>query len=314
MIMNDAKRIVEDITARAPAEPYEIWEHVENHLLFEHRRAQQIASATDDRFGCRALAQDLDAAILLFRDMVNADVGFVRYKTLVGYESVMPPQWDEEGFDYAKAEEYRRKRIGEYIETLSDETENEWYAIIERCAATKSSDMATFPLFGEFLALLAKHTPTMAERLLLRANDDVLNFLAAFLKGLYESGDAVIYDRTVTRYLDTGSHLWPLARQWRLSAVQDQTLINAILDKAVSQEDDITVMECVVAVITRRSEDLQPLIESCFEPGLRHLTARNDARWVNNAWFVAACLMDCRLGPSNSRPGPALSARIAGSD
>jgi ppGpp synthetase/RelA/SpoT-type nucleotidyltranferase len=97
MVINDAKRIVEEITARASAEPYEILEHVEWHLLSEHQRAQQIASAANDRFGCKALAQDLDAAILNFRDVVNADVGFVRYKTLVGYESVMPPQWDDEG-------------------------------------------------------------------------------------------------------------------------------------------------------------------------------------------------------------------------
>ena len=286
MIMKDAKRIVEEIAARAPAEPYEILEHVEHHLFFEHRRAQQIACATDDRFACKALARDLDTAILHFRDMVNADVGFVRYKTLVGYESVVPPQWDNEEFDYNKTEEYRRQRIAEYVESLSDETENEWYAIIERCAATKSNDMATFPFFGEFLALFAKQKPEIAERFLLRADDDVLNFLTAFLKGLYESGNAVIYDRTVTRYLSVGSHLWALARQWRLSAVQDETLVEAILDKAVSKKDDIAVMECVVAVVTRRSEGLESLIASCFEPGMRYLTARNDARWVDNAWFA----------------------------
>jgi len=245
-----------------------------------------MASAAEDRFDCKALVQDFNTGILKFRDMVNADPGFVRYKTLVGYESVMPPQWDDEGFDYTKAEEYRRERIAEYIETLSDETENEWYATIERCAPTKSNDMATFPLFGEFLALLAQHKPRMAERFLLRANDDVINFLAAFLKGLYESGDQAIYDRNITRYLNAGTNLTALARQWRISAVEDETLIKAILDKAVSKEDDIAVMECVVAVITRHSEDLKPLIANCFEPGLRYLTAKNDARWVNGAWFT----------------------------
>jgi hypothetical protein len=68
--------------------------------------------------------------------------------------------------------------------------------------------------------------------------------------------------------------------------VEDETRLVAVLDKAISKEDDITVMECVVAVITRHSEDLRPLIESCFEPGLRYLTSRNDARWANNAWFT----------------------------
>jgi phage gp46-like protein len=145
--------------------------------------------------------------------------------------------------------------------------------------------MATFSLFGEFLVLLFKHKPEMAERFLLRANDDVLNFLIAFLKGLYDSGDRGIYDRTIARYLETGTQLWALARQWSLSAVGDEARIKAILDKAVSQEDDLAVMECVVAVITHHSEDLKPLITTCFEPGLHYLTARHDVRWVNNAWF-----------------------------
>ena len=91
IIIRDTKRIVDEITVRAAAEPYEVLEHVEDHLLFEHRRARQIATAAADRFGCKALAHELDTAILTFRDVVNADTGFVRYKTLVGYESVMSP-------------------------------------------------------------------------------------------------------------------------------------------------------------------------------------------------------------------------------
>jgi ppGpp synthetase/RelA/SpoT-type nucleotidyltranferase len=286
IVVSDTKRIVDEIMTRAAAEPHEILEHVEGHLLFEHERAQQIASAADDRFGCKSLAEELHAAILNFRDAVNADPRFVRYKTLVGYESVMPPQWDDESFDYTHKTEYRRERIAEYVESLSGDTEDEWYDTIARCAATKSNDMATFPLFGEFLALLAKRKPEIAERFLLRANDDVLNFLPAFLEGLYESGNRAIYDQAVSRYLDAGAQLTALARQWRLSAVEDETRIKAILDKAIAREDDIAVMECVVAVITHHAEDLEPLIANCFEPGLRYLTARNDARWVNGVWFT----------------------------
>jgi ppGpp synthetase/RelA/SpoT-type nucleotidyltranferase len=286
MVMRDTKCIVDEITARAADEPYEILEHVEDRLLDEHRHAQQIATAANDRFGCKALAHELDSAILKFRDAINADTSFVRYKTLVGYESVMPPQWDDESFDYAKTEEYRREQIAEYVESLCDETENEWYATIERCAATKSNDIATFPIFCEFLVLLAKHKPEMAERFLLRANDDVLNFLTAFLKGLHESGDRVIYDGTFARYLDAGPHLNALARQWRLGAEKDVTRITAILDKAIATENDFAVMECVVGVVTCHAEDLELLIANCFEPGLRYLTAKNEARWINDAWFT----------------------------
>ena len=84
--MYDTTRIVEEITSRTDATPYEILGHVEGHLLFEHGRAQQIASAADDQLECKALSQNLDAAILNFRDAVNADAGFVRYN-IVGSRS-----------------------------------------------------------------------------------------------------------------------------------------------------------------------------------------------------------------------------------
>ncbi len=286
MVLSDTKRIVEEVTKRSADMPYEVLEHVEHSLLYQYRRVRDIADAPDDRLGCKDLAQAVAASILEFRDTANGVTGFVRYKTLVGYESVFPMQWEDQSFDFAEVEHYRRERIAEYIGTLSDETEEEWYGTIERCAATKSNDMATFPLFGDFLVLLAKHKPEMAERFVLRANEDVLNFLAAFLTGLYQSGDRAAYDRTVRRYLDAGSHLTALARQWRFSAVEDEAFLKAILDQAIAKEDEIAVMECVVAVVTRHTENLDPLIKSCFEPGLRYLTAKNDARWVNGAWFT----------------------------
>jgi ppGpp synthetase/RelA/SpoT-type nucleotidyltranferase len=286
MVLSDTKRIVEEVTERVPNMPYEVLEHVEHSLLYQYHRFQDIAGAPEDRFGCKDLARAVATSILEFRDTANGVTGFVRYKTLVGYESVFPMQWEDQSSDFAGVERYRRERIAEYIGTLSDETEEEWYATIERCAATKSNDRATFPVFGDFLILLAKHKPEMAERFVLRANEDVLNFLAAFLTGLYESGDRAAYDRTVKRYLDIGSHLSALARQWRFSAVDDEAFLKAVLDQAIAKEDDIAVMECVVAVVTRRTENLDPLLKSCFEPGLRYLTTKNDARWVNGAWFT----------------------------
>ena len=286
MVVGDTQHIVEELTKRVAGMPYEVLEHVEHRLLYQYRRLRDIADARDDRFECKDAAQTAVASIVQFRDTANADAAFVRYKTLVGYESVFPMQWEDQDADFGKVEQYRRERIAEYIGTLSDETEEEWYAAIERCAATKSNDMATFPLFADFLVLLATHKPAMAERFVLRANEDVLNFLAAFLTGLYQSGDRAAYDRTVRRYLDAGTQLTALARQWRFSAVDDEAFLKAVLDQAITKDDDIAVMECVVAVVTRHTANLAPLIESCFEPGLRHLTAKNDTRWVNGAWFT----------------------------
>jgi hypothetical protein len=44
------------------------------------------------------------------------------------------------------------------------------------------------PVFGKFLYRLAKDKPGVATRFLARADDNVLNFLPAFLNGLNEAG------------------------------------------------------------------------------------------------------------------------------
>ena len=288
LVINDEKQIVEELTARASDEPYEILEHIEHHLLFEYGRTREIVEAENDRFGCKDLAAKLDTSILSFRDTINANPQFVRYKILVGYESVIPLQWEQPDVDYTQVEKYRRARIAEYIEAISEATEDEWYTVVKRCAATKSNDMATFPMFGEFLVHLAKDKPDIAERYLLRDDEDLLNFLPAFLKGLYESDAHLTYQRTIARYLADGKHLTALARQWRISKQEDQTFIKDVLYKAVACGDDVAVMECVVGAIANHEEPNQPAIDEFVVPAIRYLTKKNDARWINGAWFLPA--------------------------
>jgi hypothetical protein len=53
----------------------------------------------------------LNASILKFRDAVNANKGFTIYKTLVGFESVFPPAWDDPHFHYEEEAAYREQCI-----------------------------------------------------------------------------------------------------------------------------------------------------------------------------------------------------------
>ena len=46
-------------------------------------------------------------------------------KTLVGYESVFPWQWEEDPFDFQREELYRKQRIDEYVDAITTENQNE---------------------------------------------------------------------------------------------------------------------------------------------------------------------------------------------
>ena len=160
-VLENTNMIVQLFTKRAHTLHYNLLEHIEYEFLFQYRRANGIVDDKTDRFDCREIAADLIRSVLSFRDQVNEDDQYVRYKTLVGYESVLPPHWDDGDFGYEKVTEYRKQNALKYVAAISEASEEEWYRFIERCAATRSHDMATFPIFGEFLYHLAKAKPAL---------------------------------------------------------------------------------------------------------------------------------------------------------
>jgi ppGpp synthetase/RelA/SpoT-type nucleotidyltranferase len=286
LTLRDGKRIADFLARHATSLPYELLEHIEHLLLYDYRIARGLADDESDRFACRQTAKDLMDSIEAFRDRVNTDESFLRYKTLVGFESVFPPHWTDDDFDFAGAEAYRQERATEFIEAASDATEDEWYAVIARCAATESDDLATFPVFGNFLYRLAKAKPDIVGRFLARADGRVLNFLPAFLNGLSDSGSQTHYRAALARYLDDGAHLAAIARHFRRTAAFDLARVKEVLDKAISSGDEIAVMECAVLAMERHEDTGLPLIEPIFILAVSYLTTRGDSRWIGGAWSL----------------------------
>jgi len=76
------------VTERAKDTSYELLQHLEHRFLNDYFRAEGLTEDPENRFGCQAEAETLVATIFKFRDTINADDRFVRYKVLVGFESV----------------------------------------------------------------------------------------------------------------------------------------------------------------------------------------------------------------------------------
>ncbi len=176
--LKDATRIVDFVVQFAKAESYELLQHIEHKFLYYYFMARGLTEDPENRFGCQAEAKALVAAILKFRDTINADDRFIQYKVLVGFESVYPAHWIEKEF-HKGADEYRREELNRYIDEINPENENNWFDLIARCAETKSNDLATFPVFCNFINKLAERKPEVATRLLAKASDDLRDFLSS---------------------------------------------------------------------------------------------------------------------------------------
>jgi ppGpp synthetase/RelA/SpoT-type nucleotidyltranferase len=285
LTITDGTRIVKFFADEADGISYELREMIEHHYLYAFHRARQLANNDADPFGCRAAAQGQMEAIGQFRDRINADEQFVRYKMLVGFETVLPEQWEDENRDFQKIEEFRVAEGQRFVDAITPDNEAEWFQFIERCAATKSNDGATFPLFGKFLTTLARRKPDTAKRLLAVASRDLLVFLPAILDGLYES-DRPTWRAAIDAYLAARSNLEAMARHWRISKPNDPALIASVLKAAIAAGDDNAVVHCILYAMEHGPGNGVPPNEEFFNPALSYVAKKKLVGWVRWAWFA----------------------------
>jgi ppGpp synthetase/RelA/SpoT-type nucleotidyltranferase len=285
-IFVDTKQIVELLGERVAGQPYELLQHFEHRLLFHYRQALDVANDEENRFGCKEVALALITAILRVRDQLNTNTRYIQHKTLVGFEGVFPPSWENDEFDFNGLEQYRLARADEYVVALSVETEDEWYRVIERCAATKSEDLATFPIFGQFLYRLARAKPEIAARLLKRANANVLNFLPAFLNGLCDSEATDLYEAVLVGYVTSGRQLTAVVHHLRLKKNANRDLLGTLLTNAVATNDEYAVIGILLVAVQQHHECDLPLVDAIFMPAITHLTGQKNTRWIHGAWHM----------------------------
>ena len=285
--LKDATRIVDFVTVRAGDTSYELLQHLEHQFLYKYFRAKGLIDDLENKFDCQVEAKMLVAAIFKFRDTINSDIQFVRYKILVGFESVYPNHWIEEEFDYLRSDEYRRKEIDRYIDKINAENENDWFDLIARCAETKSNDLATFPVFGSFISKLAELIPEIADRFLEKASDDLRNLLPGFLNGLALSGRYDIYERVLESELKSARSLSGVVRHLRYSNIKKPDFAARLLTSAIDKGDARAVIECLLFALENygMAEKIADA-DTLLRDALTFLNDRKDVRWVSEAWFL----------------------------
>jgi len=284
MVLEDAVRVVDFMTSRVESESYELLQHQEHNLLYDYFRAKEIAEGPND--GCKAPANALVTAIQKFRDAANADERFVRYKVLVGFESVFPAQWTDEDFDFEAVDAYRSAQGDGYIEAITGDNELYWLDLLKRCAETVSNDGATFPPLGSFIRRLSERKPDVADRFLIQAPDNLRKFLAGFLNGLARSARPDIYERRLERELEAARDLAGLVQHLRNADSSKPDLLTHALDKAINQNDVPAVVGCLLLAFEHFETDKVGNPEQFACRALKFLNGRMDASWIAQAWFL----------------------------
>jgi ppGpp synthetase/RelA/SpoT-type nucleotidyltranferase len=284
--IRDLAAVADALLPRLPQMKYDLWESIESHLYREYRRFKPLAESAKDDKGVKADAQKLVGAIKNIRDYMNRSRKYVRYKTLVGYEGVFSHQWNSEDSDYERAEAWRKARAARFVQQINAGNAARWLDFIRMCAATKSNDMATFPIFSEFLGILGERRPDIAIQAINTGDEDVLNFLPTMLIGLSKSGAKEGYERVVSSFVGQGKYLPQIVRHLRYKSGVTAKEAEAILSVAIKAGDSIAVIECLAFAVEMWPSLGDSVIASIFLPALEWLTTQRDARWVRGVWFI----------------------------
>lgn len=282
LILENTKMIVDGFSARISDIPFFLLERVEHSFWLLHHRAKRIMEAKKEWTKAHQIAGMVSEEIYKFRGAVNENAAFVQFKTLVGFEGVFPEQWENEDFD---VDAYRKTRAKQYAHEVNEENKDEWYDFIKACVKTRSNDLATFPVFGEFLHELAQNVPNIAEDYIKRGDDVVLNFLSPLLAGIAHS-KSPRYNELVLHLISEARNLLGIAIHFQHLDALPENLLNELATKVIQKEDNHAAIQLLSLAVTKNEKGSRTLIERLFKPMLIFLNQHQDARWIQAVWYI----------------------------
>lgn len=288
MILEGINAIVRFYGEVATTLSFELTQRLEHDLLWLYRNYGRAPTNEPDDASTSEMRKRMVDAIFSFRDLVNLNHAFVVYKTLVGYESVFPPAWEEEEFEIERETSYREQLILELAKEVSDENADHWFATIKRCAHTVSNDMATFPNFAKFLEHLGRERPAVALRYLDRMEDPLSRFLPGMLHGLDDGEGRDAAHRKINEWIEQKRYIGQIVWYQRFSKKCDVGMLASALRTAIATSDEHAASS-VVGTCAARYAEYPQLREKIALPAIEFLTSKDNTSWVHAIWPRSKC-------------------------
>lgn len=277
IIQNDTKNILKFYLEILPNEDLEIMQHIEEdaYWLFRHH------GSTD---------QEINNLALQIQQLLWSHPEFSIYRMLIGFRNVYD-EWisqseDKEEFSskYNKREEWRTQQVNILADSISEDNYAEWEARILEYAKTKSDDRATFPFFGKFIERFSEKSPTLALRLITGKDEELQRFLPAFIFGLLKS-DKASTTRLLYDWINSGKHLFQIAKSLSYLGPKDEELLSATCSKALEKNDLNALVYVISTTVAGYDSTKRDLVAKFFTPTITKFTEFKDTRWIFDLWY-----------------------------
>lgn len=233
-----------------------------------------------------AASPSIETAALAVRDALAQRSEYQIYKQLIGFEGIIG-QWEklrdhEEERDFSDTGQLEVAQ--RYVESINADNRVEWRDRILEFSKTESGDLATFPVFYEFLERLGRHIPDLALELVQNHEERMRPFLIPLISGLRASERKLDIQKVTMGWLGDGTHLIAIAKSLLNGGIEWLDTLSAVVTRA-AQFDDREAISTAMGVAARLHSQGGATAKAVFLQGLRALALQNDSRWARVFWF-----------------------------
>ncbi len=209
-----------------------------------------------------------------FRILVGSDHGFTRT------------------MKYGEIQEFREKKIQQFLQEITEENSSEW---IERIIAIAKivpiEERGEFNYFRQFLHKIALNKPRLANTLLSKHQKSLQQFLWPLISGLCKSDlreDAKGY---VREWINKGKNLVEAAHALTCFEEVDWKLLEAVFKKAKAAHNAQALTAIAAAVSRKFKEKEDKRLATMFMKAIRELSRLKDTSVLHFAWHEAEKLI-----------------------
>lgn len=271
MFERDAVNVLNFLRDRVGSEELQLVQAIEHDAYWNYYHAASTRVA--------------DAALEV-RDAVERRAEYQIYKQLIGFEGIHGA-WEElkrSETAWSYSDDKRQQAAARYVDEISDANYAVWRGRVLEFSRTRSDDMASFPVYYEFLKSLGQKRPRLALELVQDHQEVMAPFLIALLRGLWSSERRADAEAVALQWIADHTHLADLAKSLNVDDQPRLDLLASVISAADRVEDTSAIVEAM-GVAARQYARGHAEAKAVFMQGLRDVARRHDARWANVVWF-----------------------------
>lgn len=272
IIEADTLMVFDWIKSIIPIETYPVLQKLESRVYWRYYHGMTDA---------------IKASALDIRDLLAADSEYQIYRNLIGFDSIFE-DWEtsrSQERDFGEIEAERKANADSYIESMTNKTWPVWRERIFKFCETRSNDMATFPLYYEFLHNLAVSHPPFALELVRDHRDKIEHFKIPLFRGLLKGVLKEKFKLIALQLAQNGDDLSALAKMFIGNDDIDTDILDAVLQSAVEKPDEFALTEMLIVASTSYETNPKFSVERLFVPSINALNSIGSTNWVQQIWY-----------------------------